>query len=113
VEYVIGISPNAVLNRESQWVKDNVVGVWQQTFCTARRFHTFGYKAGKWREHRRVICRAQCSAMGKDLRYIVTSFNGASSKYVYEKLYCGLCVDLSVNWGAVRPPGLTPFLSQP
>jgi hypothetical protein len=25
----------------------------------------------------------------------------------------GLCVDLSVNWGAVRPPGLAPFLSQP
>jgi hypothetical protein len=89
VEYVIGLSPNAVLNRESQWVKDDVAGLWQQTFRTTRRFHTFGYKAGTWREHRRVICRAQCSAMGKDLRYILTSFNGASNEYVYEQLYCG------------------------
>ena len=89
VEYVIGLSPNAVLGRECQWVKDNVAGVWQQTFRSARRFHTFAYKARKWQEHRRVICRAQCSAMGKDLRYIVTSFNGASSKYLYETLYCG------------------------
>ena len=36
-----------------------------------------------------MICRVQVSDKGTDVRYIVTSFQVAGAKYVYETVYCG------------------------
>ncbi len=38
---------------------------------------------------RRVICRAEASAAGVDMRFIVTSFEDAQATYLYETAYCG------------------------
>lgn len=54
-----------------------------------RQFASAYYKAGTWKEHRRVICRLIVNAEGQiDDRYIVTSFDSASAKYLYDIVYC-------------------------
>jgi len=47
------------------------------------------YKAGTWKEYRRVVCRIIVDEQGHiDDRYIVTSFEGTKAKYLYESVYC-------------------------
>lgn len=47
------------------------------------------YAARTWRAPRRVVCRILVSAQGTDVRFIVTSFQAAGAKYLYETAYCG------------------------
>lgn len=54
------------------------------------RAHASGaYAAGTWSAPRRVVCRILVSAQGTDVRFIVTSFQAAGAKYLYETAYCG------------------------
>ena len=45
------------------------------------------YAANSWNRTRRVVCRVQVSAKGTDTRYIVTSFQEAGAKHLYNTVY--------------------------
>jgi len=61
----------------------------QRTGRPARTYASAHYAAGTWSAPERVICRVQVSDNGTDVRYIVTSFQEAGAKYLYETAYCG------------------------
>ena len=54
-----------------------------------RAYASGAYAARTWNAPQRVICRILVSAQGADVRFIVTSFQAASAKYLYETAYCG------------------------
>ena len=54
-----------------------------------RRFHSLSYKAGSWKQARRVVARIAVTQLGVDVRYIVTSFAEAPAKALYDTVYCG------------------------
>lgn len=89
VEFITGLSPNNKLKelfvlaiREAE-LKHQRMGRPARTYASAH------YAAGTWDEPERVICRVQVSDKGTDVRYIVTSFQDAGAKYLYETVYCG------------------------
>jgi len=47
------------------------------------------YRSRSWSISRRIVARIAVTALGVDIRYIVTSFKEAKAKGLYEKVYCG------------------------
>jgi len=89
VRYVLGLGTNAVLKREVQTLMEELSKSQRAHFETYRRFHTFYYQAGTWLKKRRVVARLEASSLGVDVRFIVTDFDAASSRFLYETVYCG------------------------
>jgi hypothetical protein len=89
VDFITGLTPNRKLSelfvlaiREAE-LKQRRTGRPARTYASAQ------YAAGTWDASERVICRVQVSEKGTDVRYIVTSFQDAGAKYLYEVVYCG------------------------
>lgn len=49
----------------------------------------FLYQAETWSEPRRIICKAEVSQKGENLRFVVTNLQHGRKAYVYETIYCG------------------------
>ena len=89
VEFATGLSPNKKLNELFALTIQEAEKKHQRLGCPARTYGSAYYAAGTWEKPQRVICRVQVSQKGTDLRYIVTSFQEAGARYLYEVVYCG------------------------
>jgi hypothetical protein len=89
VEFITGLSPNSKLKELFVLAIREAELKHQRTGRPARTYASAHYAAGTWDEGERVICRVQVSDKGTDVRYIVTSFQVAGAKYLYETVYCG------------------------
>ena len=89
VHYILGLSKNSVLKQLAQ-----------STMVAAHlRYETFGkkeriykeirYQASSWHRQLRVIVMAEVSAMGENLRFVVTSLEHGQPSFIYETAYCG------------------------
>lgn len=91
VEFVTGLEPNARLKA----LFAPVLQAAERKFRTrpwrgpVRAYASGAYAAGTWSAPQRVIGRILVSAQGTDVRFIVTSFQAAGAKYLYETAYCG------------------------
>ena len=65
----------------------NAKGHWKPSRARVRRFHRLKYAADSWSRERQVIARVEATAMGSDVRFIVTNLAGRG-KVLYEKVYC-------------------------
>ncbi len=89
VQYILGMATNNVLKQEVQPLLEQLSKRQHDDWQKSRRFHTFYYAAQSWSMKRRIIARIEASALGVDVRFIVTSFADAGSKFLYETAYCG------------------------
>ena len=95
IDYALGYAPNTVLERECLGQISEARKGFQtrvkagDTQPEVRRFHSLGYQAGSWKRARRVVARIAVTALGVDVRYIVTSFEEAPAKALYDTVYCG------------------------
>lgn len=90
VHFVTGMNPNAKLNEQFALTIQDAEKKYAKFGKPVRSYGAGYYAAGTWnKNYRRVICRVQISAKGTDVRYIVTSFEEAGAKYLYEVVYCG------------------------
>lgn len=89
VEFATGLSPNKKLNELFSLTVQEAEKKHQRFGRPARTYGSAYYAAGTWEKPQRVICRVQVSQKGTDVRYIVTSFQEAGAKYLYEVIYCG------------------------
>jgi len=55
----------------------------------ARVFKELPYQARTWHRALRVIIMAEVSAMGENLRFVVTSLESSLPSFLYETVYCG------------------------
>ena len=89
VHYILGLSKNSILKQLAQ-----------STMAAAHlRYETFGekariykeirYQASSWHRQLRVIVMAEVSAMGENLRFVVTSLEHGQPSFIYETAYCG------------------------
>lgn len=87
VSYIVGIAKNSRLNDLAEpWLLEAAVGF----LCSQekqRLFGDFDYAANTWNYERRVIVKAEHSALGENPRYIVTNLPG-DPQQLYEKIYC-------------------------
>ena len=89
VRYVIGLGTNAVLKREVHALVKELAKSQRDHWKKYRRFYTFYYQAGTWSKKRRIVARLEASNLGVDVRFIVSDFDSAGCKFLYETVYCG------------------------
>jgi len=96
LDYVIGYAPNTVLKRQFANCIDEASRRYERHVkedraeVEARAFASGSYSAGSWGgKVRRIICRAIAGPHGVDERFIVTSFEQAGARKLYEVVYCG------------------------
>jgi len=49
----------------------------------------FFYQAETWSAPRRIICKAEVSHKGENVRFVVTNLQNTRKAYIYETIYCG------------------------
>jgi len=89
VRYVLGLGINAVVKREVYALVQELAKSQRDHWKKYRRFHTFYYQAGTWSKKRRIVARLEASNLGVDVRFIVTDFDSAGCRFLYETVYCG------------------------
>jgi len=86
-DYIIGFAINAkLLEIAAPWREQCD---WRRSRMkpTVRRFHQLPYRAREWSRSRKLVARVEASALGTDVRFIVTSLEGRG-KTLYEKVFC-------------------------
>ena len=88
VGYIFGFGGNDVLAGMVRPVADALcVRRAEQGAAKRRTWTMLRYGAKSWKTRRRVVARLEATALGLDVRYVVTSLKG-SAKHLYETIYC-------------------------
>jgi len=88
VDFITGLAGNAKLHELSQITVESTQREFKKYQNPVKRYHSFLYKAGSWKNYQRVIVKVEVSAMGTNIRYIVTSLSDFRTRDLYEKGYC-------------------------
>ncbi len=88
VHYLTGLGPNARLDVQFAATIQRARSLHAETRREVRLYASGYYAADSWKgQYRRVICRVIAGPLGTDTRYVVTSFQRAGAKYLYETVY--------------------------
>jgi hypothetical protein len=87
VDYIIGLAKNSRLKAIGGKLIHEAEVRFEQTGDKQRLFAEFDYAASTWDRKRRVIIKAEHSAMGSNPRFIVTSLAG-DPQPLYDTGYC-------------------------
>jgi Transposase DDE domain group 1 len=89
VEYVFGLSKNAVLAAQIFTKTDEVcVRRAIDNLDVVRDYTETLYAAKSWSHPRRVVARIEATRKGLDTRYVVTSITHCPARWLYESIYC-------------------------
>jgi Transposase DDE domain group 1 len=90
VDYLLGLPKNSRLVTLLQPTLDEAKEQYQQTKKPVQLFTDFFYKTkDSWPHERRVIGKAEHTALGLNPRFLVTSLEGFSPELLYKRGYCG------------------------
>ena len=90
VEIATGMAPNSRLDKQFALTIQEAEKKYKRLGTPVRTYGSGWYAAETWKgRYRRIICRAHVSEKGADVRYVVTSFEEAGAKFLYEVIYCG------------------------
>jgi hypothetical protein len=87
VDYIVGIGGNARLKRFGARLIEQAEESFNATGDKQRLFGEFEYAAATWDQQRRVIIKAEHTALGENTRFILTSLEGDPQE-LYDTLYC-------------------------
>jgi hypothetical protein len=99
VEFIFGLSSNAVLSRFAQAALHQARSLYEQRYQNAQRvgqplpqsmrvYDEIEYQAGSWPQAFRVVLKAEVMACGDNPRFVVTSLNEPDPQLLYQQLYC-------------------------
>lgn len=86
--FIFGLATNAVLKRHAQPALFAARCNYEHTGNPSRIYRQIRYQANSWHRELRVIVMAEVSALGDNVRFIVTSFEHSRSSFLYESVYC-------------------------
>ena len=88
VFYLTGIGKHSVLTQEAKKWVDESQQLFDESNEKQRIFGEFEYAAGTWKNRkRRVIVKAETTALGKNTRFIITNLEG-DPQAIYDQIYC-------------------------
>jgi hypothetical protein len=89
IDYVFGLSGNAVLARAVESSADDIRTRRAETNNPCLRgYAETRYRAGSWKTERRACARIEATTLGLDIRFVVTSLATGSAEFIYDTLYC-------------------------
>jgi len=89
VQYILGLPKNSILQELAKGTLSAAHYRYETFGEKARVFKELPYQAGTWHRALRVIIMAEVSAMGENLRFVVTSLESSLTSFLYETIYCG------------------------
>ncbi|MDA0989609.1 MAG: IS1380 family transposase [Verrucomicrobia bacterium] len=89
VEFITALQWNQKLSELFALAIQEAEKKYQRVGRPVRTYASADYAAKTWKRAQRVICRVYVTERGTDVRYVVTSFQEAGAKYLYEVVYCG------------------------
>ncbi len=97
VDYIFGLSGNAVLDRLLETAADNIRARRAEgRHAVLRSYAGTRYAAKSWTRKHRAVARIEASASqeddmlrrGLDIRYVAASLNKGGAEFIYATLYC-------------------------
>lgn len=88
VGYITGLSGNSKLKSLAEVTIKSAEREFKQYGKPVKRYHSFMYKAESWASKKKVVVKVEVSALGTNIRYIVTNLTQFKAKGLYEKGYC-------------------------
>jgi hypothetical protein len=88
VGYIVGLAKNPVLLERIELLRMKAELQYLQTGRKARQFTSIRYAAHTWDRPRRVIAKAEHTAAGSNVRFVVTNLKGRAQP-LYDQVYCG------------------------
>ena len=88
IDYLFGLAGNDVLHAQVRAAADDLcVRRAESGADKLRDWTALPYAAKGWTATRRVVARLEATALGLDIRYVVTSLRGTAEQ-LYETVYC-------------------------
>jgi hypothetical protein len=89
IDYVFGLPGNPVLQRLLDAAADDIRTRRALEHRPALRgYAETRYKAKSWKLERRVCARIEATALGLDVRFVVTNLDSGSAEHLYDVIYC-------------------------
>ena len=79
IEYAIGIPANCVFQQRAQPLQKQLKRRYRRTQLPQRRFSSFRHRARSWPRQRRICYKAEHTATGTNLRFVVTNCAGRAA----------------------------------
>jgi hypothetical protein len=80
IEYAIGIPANCVFQQRAEPRQKQLQRRYRRTQLPQRSFSSFRHRARSWPRHRRICYKAEHTAAGTNLRFLVTNCPGRASE---------------------------------
>jgi len=76
--YAIGMPRNSKLQAHAEGLRERAEKRWRESGKPVRLYTSFFYKAGSWGQARRIAVKVEYSALGSNLRFVVTNRRGSA-----------------------------------
>ena len=80
IQYVIGIPANCVFQRRAERLQKKLRRRYRRSQLPQRSFSSFPHRARSWSRQRRICYKAEHTAIGTNLRFLVTNCKGRASE---------------------------------
>jgi hypothetical protein len=78
--YAIGMPRNSKLEGQIEHLRERAEKLWQSTGEPVRLYSSFYYKAGSWGRARRIAAKVEYTALGINVRFVVTNRKGSGEE---------------------------------
>jgi len=76
IQYALGIPANSVFQRQAEPLQKRLARRYRRTEIPQRSFSSFRHRAGSWSRQRRICYKAEHTATGTNLRFLITNCPG-------------------------------------
>lgn len=80
IQYTLGIPANCVFQRHAEPLQKKLKRRYHRTQLPQRSFSSFRHRAGSWSRQRRICYKAEHTAVGTNLRFVITNVAGRASE---------------------------------
>jgi hypothetical protein len=80
IQYALGIAANVVFQRRAEPRQKQLKRRYRRTHLPQRSFSSFRHRARSWSRQRRICYKAEHTAVGTNLRFVVTNCAGRASE---------------------------------
>ena len=80
IQYAMGIAANSVFQHRAEPLQKKLKRRYRRSQLPQRSFSSFRHRARSWSRQRRICYKAEHTAVGTNLRFLVTNFTGSASE---------------------------------
>jgi hypothetical protein len=80
IQYTLGIPANCVFQRRAEPLQKKLKRRYRRTELPQRSFSSFRHRARSWSRQRRICYKAEHTAVGTNLRFVITNVAGRASE---------------------------------